>query len=199
MVESSNPVKTLLKWGWFEALLSLRQSLNCLWPFRVLIWEFWYDLWGPTPSKSQTLNLFSWNCPKALLCLLEIFRLVFQLPVLHSPRTGKCCRRKSVTCLKRATQISTKALLVFVFPAKVAPVTTKPVPSALVIDKCPQVKNGNKKSAHLSAGPLLAKYRSSSFAPQLFSAACRDRWFPYLSGSLGTALSCYGLLYPTWK
>lgn len=85
VVESSNPIKILLKWGWFEALISLRQSLNCLWPFRVLIWNSGMIFEAPPPSKSQTLNLFL-NCPKALLCLSEIFRLFFQLPVLHRPR-----------------------------------------------------------------------------------------------------------------
>lgn len=86
VVESSNPVKTLLKWGWFEALLSLRQSLNCLWPFRVLIWNSGMIFEAPPLLSLKLWIFFSWNCPKALLCLLEIFRLVFQLPVLHSPR-----------------------------------------------------------------------------------------------------------------
>ena len=86
VVESSNPIKILLKWGWFEALISLRQSLNCLWPFRVLIWNSGMIFEAPPFLSLKLWIFFSWNCPTALLCLSEIFRLVFQLPVLHSPR-----------------------------------------------------------------------------------------------------------------
>lgn len=87
VVESSNPIKILLKWGWFEALISLRQSLNCLWPFRVLIWNSFYQhqwqeitvtlwqKWSVSLGEPSSPPGLQWEVRQEAVCTVRRYRL----------------------------------------------------------------------------------------------------------------------------
>ena len=161
MVESSNPIRILLKWGWFEALISLRQSLNCLWPFRVLIWNSGM-IFEAYPLLSLKLWIFFSTAQKLYYAFQKFSGWFFSFLFCTAPEFSRCSERKWVSCLRPPR--SPPKLFWFLYSPAGSPCRHKAqIPSALVIDKCPQVKNGNKKSAHLFAGHLLSKYRSSSF------------------------------------
>ena len=86
VVESSNPIKILLKWGWFEALISPQAisvlSLALQGPYL----KFWYDLWGPSLSKSQTLNLFLMKLPNSSTVPFRNFQVAFSASCSAQPQ-----------------------------------------------------------------------------------------------------------------
>lgn len=68
-----------------------------------------------------------------------------------------------ICSMLKATQISTKIALVFLFPSCAPWMYKAPILSTLIIDECTQVKNGNKKSTQLFKTLPPQEYSSSSF------------------------------------
>lgn len=129
---------------------------------------------SPTWTGPKLSIYFSWNCQKAP----RTFR-IFCWACSAQPQNSASVLTESML---EASQISTKLLWFFYSPAT-APASTKaPIRSALVIEKCPQFKSGDKTPAR-----LLETYPSPVHA----SAAlrCTQTWFPYLS-DLAAAAGC---------